>query len=142
MSNFNFNKSILGGRLTSDPELKKTQNDISVCSFTVAVARKADREKTDFIPCVAWRNTAEFVSKYFKKGSSICVTGEIQVRSWQDNHGNKRYATEVIVAEACFVDSMADNTTKQTPKMTEIQVDPSEDPFATMEQQKIDDLPF
>lgn len=108
MSNFNFNRATLGGRLTADVELKTTPNGISVCTFTVAVTRRNDREKTDFINCVAWRNSAEFIAKYFHKGSSICVTGEIQVRSWTDNNNNKRYATELVVNDAYFVDSKTD----------------------------------
>lgn len=109
MANFNFNKSVLGGRLTSDVELKQTNNGISVCTFTIAVNRKQSKgNETDFINCVAWRQTAEFISKYFKKGSSICVTGAIQTRSWTDSKSEKRYATEVVVDDAYFVDSKSD----------------------------------
>lgn len=108
MANFNFNKVILGGRLTSDVELKQTQSGISVCSFTVAVNRKGKEAQTDFIKCNAWRATAEFISRYFKKGSSICVVGNIQQREWKDSSGQTRYATEVIVEEASFVDSKND----------------------------------
>lgn len=112
MSNFNFNKVILGGRLTADVELKQTQNGTSVCSFSLAVNRRFSSEgerQTDFITCQAWRQTAEFISKYFKKGSSICVVGSIQTRSWKDNNGNNRNATEVIVDEAMFVDGKNDS---------------------------------
>ena len=109
MANFNLNKVILGGRLTSDVELKQTPQGVSVCSFSVAVNRKGKDAQTDFINCQAWRSTAEFVSKFFKKGSSICLVGSIQTRSWTDNNGNKRYATEVIADEAYFVDSKAEN---------------------------------
>lgn len=105
MANLNFNKATLGGRLTADPELKTTQNGTPVCTFSVAVNRKANREETDFINCVAWQKTGEFISKYFKKGSCILVCGAIQTRSWTDNSGGKRYATEVIVDDAYFVDS-------------------------------------
>lgn len=108
MANFNFNKVILGGRLTADVELKGTPNGVSVCSFSLAVNRKYSKDseaQTDFINCVAWRNTAEFISKYFKKGSSLCVIGSIQTRNWTDNNGQKRYATEIVVDEALFVDS-------------------------------------
>lgn len=111
MANLNLNKVVLGGRLTSDVEIKKTPQGNSVASFSIAIRRKGKDAETDFINCVAWRNTAEFISKFFKKGSSICVTGSIQVRSWEDN-GNKRYATEVLVEEAMFVDSKADNEPK------------------------------
>lgn len=113
MSNFNLNKVILGGRLTAEPELRQTPQGIPVVSFSVAVNRrqsKAAAERTaDFINCVAWRQTAEFISHYFHKGSAICVIGSIQTRSWTDQQGQKRYATEVVVDEATFVDSAADN---------------------------------
>lgn len=112
MANFNLNKAVIGGRLTADIELKTTTSGVSVCSFSVAVNRKPikDQEpKTDFIDCVAWRKTAEFISQYFGKGSSICVAGSIQKRDWQDSNGNKRYATELIVDEAYFVDSKSEN---------------------------------
>jgi single-strand DNA-binding protein len=105
MANFNINKSILGGRLTADVELKQTQSGKQVCSFTLAVNRRLSaNNETDFINCTAWGKTAEFISKYFKKGSSLCIVGSIQVRSWQDQNGNKRYATEVVADEALFVD--------------------------------------
>lgn len=112
MSNFNFNKVILGGRLTADPELKQTTSGIFVCSFSIAVNRKKGKDeqepKTDFITVQAWRQQAEFVSRFFKKGSSICIVGSIQTRSWEDNNGGKRYATEVIADEISFVDSKTD----------------------------------
>lgn len=111
MSNFNFNKVILGGRLTSDVELKQTPSGVSVCSFSLAVNRKTGKDqeqKTDFIDCQAWRQTAEFISKYFRKGSSLCIVGSIQKRTWKDKNGENRYATEVIVDEALFVDSKSD----------------------------------
>ena len=111
MSNLNLNKVVLCGRLTADVELKSTANGVSVSSFTIAITRKGAERKTDFVTCVAWRNTAEFIAKYFKKGSSICVTGSIQVRDWTDNNNQKRYATEVVVDEAMFVDSKSDNNT-------------------------------
>lgn len=116
-ANFNFNKSILGGRLTADPELKQIASGISVCSFTVAVNRrysKDGQQEADFITCQAWRQTAEFICKYFKKGSSICVTGAIQTRSWTDSNDQKRYATEVIVDEAYFVDGKNDAERTET----------------------------
>ena len=111
MSCLNLNKVVLAGRLTADPELKQTQSGISVVSFTIAVNRKYSKEQqqTDFISVIAWRQTAEFISRYFKKGSAICITGAIQTRSWQDQQGQKRYATEVIADEAMFVDSKSDN---------------------------------
>lgn len=111
MANFNFNKVILGGRLTADIELKQTQSGLSVCSFSLAVNRRTGKDQpqqTDFIDCKAWKERAEFLSRYFKKGSSLCVVGQLQKREWTDNNGNKRYATEVLVDEAMFVDSKND----------------------------------
>ncbi len=116
MANFNLNKVILGGRLTSDPELRQTSSGIAVTSFTVAVNRRyvrqsddqgqqSQQQTADFINVIAWRSTAEFVSRYFRKGSSICVVGQIQTRSWTDQQGQKRYATEVLADEVNFVDA-------------------------------------
>jgi len=113
MANLNLNKVILAGRLTADPELRQTSSGVPVLTFTLAVNRRFARStdgqpaqpQADFINCVAWRQTAEFISRYFHKGSSLCVTGSIQTRSWQDQQGQKRYATEVVVDEAMFVDS-------------------------------------
>lgn len=116
MANFNFNKVILGGRLTATPELKATQSGVPVCSFSIAVNRKYQKDgaqETDFINCVAWRQTAEFITRYFKKGSSICVVGAIQNRSWEDN-GQKRYATDIVVDEVMFVDSKNDTQSAET----------------------------
>lgn len=114
MANLNFNKVILGGRLTADPELKTTQTGVSVTSFDVAINRKYSGQNqqqiTDFITVVAWRQTAEFVTRYFRKGSSICVVGSLQTRSWTDNNGQKRYATEVVADEVNFVDSKSDSS--------------------------------
>lgn len=117
MANFNFNKVILGGRLTRDPELRQTSNGTPVTSFSIAVNRAYSSQQegangqptADFINCVAWRNRAEFVCKYFKKGSSICVVGSIQTRSWTDNNGQKQYATDVVADEINFVDSKSEN---------------------------------
>lgn len=114
MASLNLNKVILGGRLTADPELKTTPSGVSVCSFSIAVGRKYSKEgeqTTDFITCVAWRQSAEFISKFFRKGSSICIVGNIQTRSYTDKDGNKRSVTEVIVDEANFVDSKSETAT-------------------------------
>ena len=109
MANFNFNKVILGGRLTADPELKTTQSGIPVTRFSIAVnrrfAKQGEQAQTDFINCVAWRTQAEFITRYFRKGSSICVVGSIQTSTTTDAQGQKRYFTDVIVDEANFVDS-------------------------------------
>ena len=111
MANFNLNKVILGGRLTGDPELKQTQSGVSVCTFGIAVNRRfnskdsAQQTQADFFNITAWRQSAEFVSKYFRKGSSICVVGTIQNRTWTDQQGVKHYATDIIADEINFVDS-------------------------------------
>lgn len=112
MANFNFNKVTLGGRLCADPELRETANKTAVCSARIAVTRKTygDSEPvTDFINIVAWRAGAEFLAKYFKKGSSICVTGSIITGCYEDKDGNTRYTTDVQVDEIYFVDSKKDN---------------------------------
>ena len=108
MANFNLNKVILGGRITADPELKQTPQGVSVTSFSVAVNRRGKDAQTDFINCVAWRQTAEFICKFFKKGSSICISGSVQTRTWNDQQNNKRYATEIVADEAYFVDAKAE----------------------------------
>ena len=120
MANFNFNKVILGGRLTAEPELKQTQSGIPVCSFSIAVNRRfqskstdSQAQQTDFINVVAWRQQAEFVTRYFRKGSSICIVGQIQTRSWTDNQNQKRYATDVVAEEIQFVDSKGEGPSGQ-----------------------------
>ena len=96
------NKAILNGRLTKATELKQTNNGKSVCSFTIAVDRNRDREKTDFIPIVAWGKTAEFVNQWFGTGDLITIVGRIEVRNYEDKNGNKRTATEIIADEVLF----------------------------------------
>lgn len=109
------NIAVIMGRLTADPELKTTQNGTSVTTFSVAVDRsyqKAGAERqTDFINCVAWRGTAEFISKYFHKGSMIAINGSIQQRSYTDKDGNKRYVFEIVVDGANFCGSKAETGT-------------------------------
>ena len=107
-----FNKVILIGNMTADPELKQTAGGVSVCSFSIAVNRrfaKADQaqQNVDFINIVTWRQQAEFVSRYFKKGNPILICGQLQTRSWSDNQGQKRYTTEVVADEVSFVASAA-----------------------------------
>lgn len=93
----------LQGRITSDPELKHTQSGVAVTSFTLAVDRYAKEErKTDWVDVVAWRQTAEFICKYFTKGQMIAVTGSIQTRNWEDKQGNKRQAVEIVAKEVSF----------------------------------------
>lgn len=99
------NKAILMGRLTADPELRHTQNNIPVTSFTLAVDRSFGKEKqTDFLDIVAWRNTAEFVTKWFSKGMLVAVSGRMQTRTWEDKQGNKRKTTEVVADEVFFAE--------------------------------------
>lgn len=103
------NIAAITGRLTADPELRHTGTDIAVCPFTVAVDRgyvKAGAARqADFIDCVAWRQTAEFLSKYFSKGKMISVEASIQTRTYTDNAGNKRKATELVVSKIHFTES-------------------------------------
>ena len=99
------NKAILMGRLTADPELRNTQSNIPVTSFTLAVDRSFGKEKqTDFLDIVAWRNTAEFVSKWFRKGMLVAVSGRMQTRTWEDKQGNKRKTVEVVADEVFFAE--------------------------------------
>lgn len=122
MANFNFNKVILGGRLTADPELKSTPSGVSVTSFTVAVNRRfggkeGEQPQADFINVTAWRATAEFITKYFRKASSICIVGSIQTRSWADQQGQKRFATEIVADEAYFVDAKGEMPGQSAPQV-------------------------
>jgi len=109
MANFNFNKVILGGRLTADPELKTTPSGVSVTTFTVAVNRRSEKQPADFFDVTAWRQTAEFVTRYFRKASSICIVGSLQTRSWTDKQGQKRFATEIVADEVFFVDALRES---------------------------------
>ena len=128
------NVTILG-RLTATPELKTTQSGNSVTSFTVAVDRKytptGQERQTDFIECVAWRNTAEFIAKYFSKGDMLAVEGELQTRLYEDKHGNKRKAVEVVVSNVSFCGSKREKEEK-----------PSEAPDEYDELDDIGDIPF
>ena len=97
------------GRFTRDPELRSTPNGVSTCSFTIAVdrnfVRQGEERKADFINCVAWRQTAELISRFFKKGNLIALEGSIQTRNWEDNEGKRHYATDVVVDRIHFVES-------------------------------------
>lgn len=104
------NHIVIMGRLTRDPELRRTQSGTAVANFTLAVERdyagKDQSEKeTDFIDCVAWRSTGEFVEKYFKRGRMACVSGQLQIRQWTDKDGNKRRSAEVVADNVYFADS-------------------------------------
>ena len=108
------NHIVIMGRLTRDPELRRTGSGIAVASFTVAVdrdfgGRDGGEKETDFIDCVAWRHTGEFVSKYFTKGSMIVVSGRLQIRNWNDKDGNKRRTAEVVADNVYFGDSRRDS---------------------------------
>lgn len=100
------------GRMVSDPELRRTNSGVAVTSFTLAVDRDYTKDgaekETDFIDCVAWKNTAEFVSKYFSKGRMAVVSGRLQIRSWTDKDGNKRRNAEVVADNVYFADSKKD----------------------------------
>lgn len=108
------NKALLVGRLTRDPEMRSTASGISVLRFTVAVPRRfvkqGEERQTDFINCVAFRQTADFIGRYFTKGSLISIDGMIQTNSWDDNEGKRRYSTEVVVNEARFVEGRKDSS--------------------------------
>ena len=107
-----FNLVVLTGRLTADPELKTTNTGISVTSFSIAVNRRyraGEETQTDFINIVAWRQTAEFITKYFKKGNMIGIEGSIQTRKYVDKNGNNRTVFEVVASNAQFVESKKDS---------------------------------
>ena len=112
------NRIVLMGRLTRDPELRKTQSGTSVCSFALAVDRDYKREggkETDFIDIVAWRGTAEFASKYFTKGRMAVVCGRLQIRDWTDKEGSKRRSAEVIADSIYFGDSKPKDSGEDVP---------------------------
>ena len=110
------NCAVIMGRLTRDPELRTTNTGIAVTSFTVAVdrsyAKQGEERQADFINVLAWRTTAEFVAKYFKKGSMIAVQGSIQTRSYEDKNGNKRTAFEIVADNVSFCGSKSESETK------------------------------
>lgn len=163
------NKIILMGRLTRDPEYRQTPSGVSVANFTVAVNRsyknKDGNYDADFLPCVAYRNNADFVSRYFKKGNMICVEGRVQVRNYDAQDGSKRYVTEIIVDSTEFTgsknesssisnnngyysDSNSNNSYMDNEPVPEIDVS-NEDPFAKYDNGNDDgvilsddDLPF
>jgi single-strand DNA-binding protein len=113
-----YNKAILMGRIVNDLELKTTPSGVSVLSFRIAVDRrfqtKGEEKKTDFLNIVAWRNEAEFISRYFAKGRMILIEGEIQTRSYQDKNGNTAYVTEIVVDRSTFTGEKKDNGTSGT----------------------------
>lgn len=136
----------LMGRTTTDIELKNTANGTSVATFTLAVDRKytpkGQERQTDFINCVAWRNTAEFVSKWFRKGDMMAVTGEIQTRSYEDKNGNKRTATEVVVDQAFFCGKKNESAQTAPARVQEAQGFTTAAPTDFEEITGDDELPF
>ena len=112
------------GRLTKDPEVRYTQNNIPVANFSIAVSRKFTKEndevKADFFNVIAWNKTGEFVSKYFKKGQQIAVVGRLQNRNWDDQNGQKHYATDVVAEEVYFAGSKAENNTNNNTENADI----------------------
>jgi single-strand DNA-binding protein len=134
------NKIVLMGRLTRDPELRRTQSGTAVTSFTLAVDRdfkgQNGEKETDFIDIVAWRNTAEFVSKYFSKGRLAVVEGRLQLRDWTDKEGIKRRSAEVIADNVYFGESKRSEDGEGWPQAAEAQH------FAPMENFDPGDLPF
>ena len=132
------NKVVLMGRLTKDPEMRYTQAQTAVTSFSLAVERDAksrdgDKE-VDYINCVAWRSSAEFVEKYFHKGSMAVVAGRLQIRNWQDKDGNNRQSAEVVVDNIYFGDSKRSDDSN-TPPLTG-------STFKELEDDSHEDLPF
>lgn len=135
----------LMGRLTKDPELRTTQSGVSVTAFTLAVDRsyvkQGEERQADFIDCIAWRSTAEFVCKYFRKGQLIAVQGSIQTRTYTDRDGNKRKAVEVVADHVHFAEPKREESNKNTyPARGNPDVEPSGD-FEEIPVSD-DDLPF
>lgn len=145
------NKVILMGRLTRDPEMRQTPNGVAVCSFSIAVNRrfaKEGQQTADFINCTAWRQQAEFICKYFQKGSMIAIVGNIQTRSWDNQEGKRQYATDVVVDEVYFTGSKNESQTSGAGGYTPVQ-SRSDDAFGDMDTMGFqaidgseDDLPF
>lgn len=118
------NKVILMGRLTKDPEVRYTQNNMPVANFSIAVSRRFAKEndevKADFFNVIAWNKTGEFVGKYFKKGQQILVSGRIENRNWTDQQGVKHYATDIIAEEVDFAGSKIENNTNNKTENADI----------------------
>ena len=129
------NKCILMGRLTKDAELRQTQGGVPVASFSMAVERRFQKGEVDFINCVAWRQTAEFVTKWFRKGSMIAVVGSVQTRKYTDNEGKERTVTEVVADEAYFTGSKNDT-------VPAINIPAGNADFTEIPEGADDDLPF
>lgn len=128
MANFNYCAVQLGCRLSSDPVLRTTPNGVNVVSFSVAVNRRVGQgQVSDFYNVVAWRNTADFVSKYFKKGMSCFITGSIINKNWSDQHGIKHFGFEIVADQVHFVDSKSSGSANVDPGTGElVELDPNE----------------
>lgn len=143
----NINKVFLMGRLTADPELKTSPGGVSVIRFTIAISRRIKRDETDFIDCVAFRQTAEFISKYFRKGSAIIAFGSIQVDNWTDKEGKRQRSTKVIVDDVQFGEKRSDVSSSP---VSEVRRDEpiafsnasSSDSFEDIKDVEDEDLPF
>lgn len=141
------NKAVIMGRLTRDPEVKKTQSGVSVCSFSVAcdrdiVDKGSGERNVDFINVTAWRNTADFVGKYFTKGRMAVVIGRIQVRNYTDKDGNKRTATEIVADSVYFGDSKKSADDNNSVPAAASQSDPAPQNDSQEGEESEDDLPF
>lgn len=125
------NNVTLMGRITRDPEIRKTNNDLSVASFSVALDRPSSggERQTDFINCTAWRGTADFIGKYFHKGDMIALTGSIQSRSYTDKEGNKRTAVEVVANNVSFCGGKSNSAEANVPVADAVEVSDEELPF-------------
>lgn len=134
------NTIILKGRLTKDPELKATQSGISICRFCVAVNRRFNKDEADFINCVAWRGTAEFIFKYFKKGHEICLSGALTVNHWENEEGKSEWSSEVTVDNAEFCGSKSEKSENNV-KQSADTVDPLQELNATANDLS-EELPF
>lgn len=134
------NKAIIMGRLTSDIELKKTQSDVSCVNFTVAVKKNhsKDKDASDFIDCVAWRHTAEFLSKYFNKGDMLALSGSIETRYWEDAESKKRKAVEILVEDVYFTGGKSSGTSDNTASTPSV----AQPAATTQTTNPDDDLPF
>ena len=134
------NNAVIMGRLVARPELRKTESGISVTSFTVAVDRRfskqGEEKQADFIDVIAWRQSAEFVCKYFDKGSMIAVQGSIQTRTYEDKNGNKRKAVEIVADNVSFCGSKQDNSTASTES-----TEPSAPEYSTADASDFQEIP-
>ena len=140
-----FNLVVLTGRLTADPELKTTPNGTSVTTFSIAVDRRyrsGEERQTDFINIVAWRQSAEFITKYFKKGNLIGIEGSIQTRRYQDKNGNNRTAFEVVVNNVQFVENKRDSGAPMGDSAPASFSNADVNDFADLGDATDDDLPF